>query len=105
MHFIETPVFTAGLRRFLDDDSYRALQLALLLRPAQGSVIPGTRGLRKVRWGGSSRGKRGGIRVIYYWARDENICYMLFVYAKHRTSDLTRRQMNALARLVEEEFK
>jgi hypothetical protein len=57
MRFIETPVFTAALRRHLDDEMYRALQLALVLRPAQGPVIRGGEGIRKLRWSAPGRGK------------------------------------------------
>ncbi|ALA57186.1 hypothetical protein NITMOv2_0750 [Nitrospira moscoviensis] len=67
MRFVETPVFTAALRRHMDDETYRGLQLALLLRPAQGPIIPGGGGLRKLRWGAQGRGKRGGVRLIYHW--------------------------------------
>jgi len=76
MRFIESPVFTASLRRHLDDEQYRALQAALSLRPEQGALIPGGAGLRKVRWGAEGRGKRGGVRTIYYWAVDDDVCYM-----------------------------
>lgn len=51
LRFAETPVFTASVRRLLEDEQYRALQLALLLRPEQGPLIPGGGGLRKIRWG------------------------------------------------------
>jgi hypothetical protein len=105
MRFIETPVFTAAVSRFLTDDRYRALQLALLLRPAQGPLVPGGAGIRKLRWGAEGRGKRGGVRVIYYWATAEDVCYMLYAYAKNEQGDLTRGQIRALARLVREEFK
>lgn len=104
MRFVETPVFTSSVRRRLDDEQYRALQLALVLRPEQGMVIPGAAGLRKLRWGAEGRGKRGGIRVIYYWAVEEHVCYMLYVYAKNDQGDLTPAQVKALARLVREEF-
>jgi hypothetical protein len=50
MRFIETPVFTALVSRHLSDEQYRALQLALLLRPEQGTVVPGGAGIRKLRW-------------------------------------------------------
>ena len=105
MRFIETPVFTASLRRHLDDEQYRALQLALVLRPEQGQIIPGSGGLRKLRWGATGRGKRGGIRAIYYWAVEEQVCYMLFAYTKNEQGDLTPAQVRVLARLVREEFK
>ncbi|MGH7621708.1 MAG: hypothetical protein ACRENC_12850 [Gemmatimonadaceae bacterium] len=105
MHFIETPVFTALVRRHLSDEQYRALQLALVLRPEQGAVIPGSGGLRKLRWGAEGRGKRGGVRVIYYWIAADASCYMLYVYAKNEQTDLTRAQVRTLGQLVREEFK
>lgn len=105
MRFVETPVFTSSVRRLLDDDQYRALQLALVLRPEQGQLISGAAGLRKLRWGAEGRGKRGGVRTIYYWAVEEHVCYMLYVYAKNEQGDLTPAQVKALARLVREEFK
>lgn len=105
MRFIETPVCTASVRRHLNDEAYRALQLALVLRPEQGAVIPGGGGLRKLRWGADGRGKRGGVRLIYYWAVDEDVCYLLYLFAKNEQGDLTRQQVRALARVVREEFK
>jgi len=105
VRFVETPVFTLRLRAALDDPSYRALQVALLLRPAQGKVIRGGAGLRKLRWASSGRGKRGGLRIIYYWAAREGTFYMLYVYAKNEQGDLTPAQVRELARLVREEFK
>lgn len=105
MRFVETPVFTASLRRLLDDEQYRALQLALVLRPDQGRLIPGSGGLRKLRWGSKGRGKRGGVRIVYYWAVGENVCFMLYIYAKNEQGDLTTAQMRVLVRMVRKEFK
>ena len=105
MRFIETSVFTSSLRRHLDDEQYRAMQLALALRPEQGTLIPGGGGLRKLRWGAEGRGKRGGVRTIYYWAVDDDLCYMVYMYAKNEQGDLTATQLRALARVVKEEFK
>lgn len=67
MRFVETPVFTRELTELLNEEDYRALQLALVFRPEQGKLIPETGGLRKLRWASGARGKRGGCRVIYYW--------------------------------------
>ena len=105
MKFIETPIFTRAVREQLSDEEYRSLQLALLLRPEQGSVIPGSGGLRKVRWKVRGRGKRGGIRVIYYWITAEDSIYMLFLYEKTAQSDLTRAQVKVLRGLVKEELE
>jgi len=105
MRFVETPIFTERLRAALPDDAYRALQVALLLRPEQGALIPGGAGLRKLRWGAPGRGKRGGLRIIYYWAPREGTVYMLYLYAKNEQGDLTPAQVRVLARLVREEFK
>ena len=105
MRFVETPVFTKEVLDLLDDDEYRALQLALIFRPEQGAIISGSGGLRKLRWGGKGRGKRGGLRVIYYQAKGEDTFYMLFVYQKNEQEDLTPTQLRVLGRLVREEFK
>ena len=105
MRFVETPVFTVAIRRHLDDERYRQLQVALMLRPGQGPIIPGSGGLRKVRWAAAGAGKRGGLRVIYYWARLEGAFYMLYAYTKSEQGDLTPAQVRVLRRLVREEFK
>lgn len=104
MRFVETPVFTTAVQRHLDDEQYRRLQTALMLRPEQGPIIRGAGGLRKVRWAGTGRGKRGGLRVIYFWAPAETAFYMLYVYTKAEQGDLTATQTRLLGRLVREEF-
>lgn len=67
MVFIETPIFTREVQVLLPNDSYRQLQQALLVRPEAGNLIPGGGGLRKLRWRVARAGKRGGLRIIYYW--------------------------------------
>ena len=105
MRFVETHVFTAALRRHLDDERYRQLQIALILRPEQGPIIKGSGGLRKIRWATSGGGKRGGRRVIYYWAPGEQAFYMVYAYTKTEQGDLTPAQTRQLSLLVHEEFK
>lgn len=97
-------MFTGLVTENLNEDAYRALQTALLLRPEQGAVIPGSGGLRKVRWGVEGSGKRGGLRVIYFWDRQTDCCYMLYLYRKNRQGDLTATQIKLLRRVVREEF-
>jgi len=105
MKIIETPIFTKRLKTILDDDEYRLLQNELILRPEAGKVIPGSGGLRKLRWSGSSRGKRGGTRLIYYWFKSDEIILMLFIYLKKETKDLTKDQIKILKSIVEGELK
>ena len=105
MIVVETPVFTRQICDLLSDDEYRRLQLALVLRPEQGVLVPGGQGLRKLRWGQPGRGKRGGLRVLYYWDGEGETVYLLFVYEKTRQADLTPEQAKALGRLIREELK
>ena len=88
----------------LDDEAYRLLQLALLQRPERGALIRNSGGLRKLRWPLPGRGKRGGLRVIYFWDEASGTCYLLYAYPKNEQEDLTARQLQVLRRLVREEF-
>jgi mRNA-degrading endonuclease RelE of RelBE toxin-antitoxin system len=101
----ETSVFTRQVNDLLDHESYRLLQLRLVADPEAGQLIPGTGGLRRIRWQGSGRGKRGGVRVIYYWATRDAVVLLLLMYGKNEQDDLTPAQKKVLAALVREEFK
>ena len=105
MRFVETPIFTREVTELLSDEEYRGLQLALLFRPEQGPLIPKGGGLRKIRWRKSGSGKRGGLRMIYFWDKDSATIYMLFVYQKNEQEDLTPNQLRVLRKLVREELK
>ena len=98
-------MFTRQVNDLLDSESYRLLQLRLVADPEAGRLIPGTGGLRKIRWQGSGRGKRGGVRVIYYWAVRDAVVLMLLMYGKNEQDDLTAAQKKVLVALVREEFK
>mgnify|MGYP001607989014 FL=1 len=67
MVIIETSVFTRRLLELLNDEAYRKLQTALVNRPDAGPLIVSSGGLRKLRWALKGRGKRGGVRIIYYY--------------------------------------
>jgi hypothetical protein len=105
MTFIETPIFTRAIRRLLSAEQYRSLQLALMLRPEQGDVMIGGGGLRKIRWSLRDKGKRGGIRVIYYWDVKQETFYMLLGYSKSQQEALTTEQIKILKHFIREEFK
>lgn len=102
--FVETRQFTARVRTLLSEDEYRELQGLLARRPDAGVVVPGTGGLRKLRSGVAGRGKRGGVRTIYYWAESRSTILLLFVFAKNERDELTQDQKAALRRIVEAEF-
>jgi hypothetical protein len=102
--FIETPTFTRRVTELLDDVSYHHLQLALAANPAAGAIIRGSGGIRKVRWAGSGRGKRGGVRVIYYWWVAADRISMLLVYRKNEQDDLTADQVRMLRAALKEKW-
>lgn len=101
MLFIETSIFTKEIQRLLSDEYYRMLQNALMLRPGAGSLISGSGGLRKIRWGIPGSGKRGALRIIYYWSPPDTI-FMLFPYKKTEQDDLTPEQLKLLRMLMKE---
>jgi mRNA-degrading endonuclease RelE of RelBE toxin-antitoxin system len=105
MLFIETPIFTKLVSDLIPDDEYRKIQLALFLRPEAGKIIPGSGGLRKIRWKSSSSGKRGGLRLFYFWDVQKDRIYMLLIYKKSKQEDLTPSQLKILRNLVKEFLK
>jgi mRNA-degrading endonuclease RelE of RelBE toxin-antitoxin system len=104
MEIIETTIFTRQIQDLLKDEEYRQLQLALLSKPDLGALIPGSGGLRKVRWPGKGHGKRGGVRVIYYWVKIQDRNLRLLIYAKAEQDDLTPDQVKVLRKIIEEEY-
>jgi len=102
--FVETRQFTARVLTLLTDEEYRELQEELSKRPDLGVIVPGTGGLRKLRFGAAGRGKRGGVRTIYFWARSRSTVLLLFLFAKNERDDLTMDQRAALRKLVEAEY-
>ncbi len=81
--FIETKLFSELVHEYLSDDEYAELQQALIAHPEAGDVIPGSGGVRKLRWKIAGRSKRGGLRVIYYLRSREGQVWMLTLYAKN----------------------
>jgi hypothetical protein len=104
MEIVETPVFTRLIREALSPEDYRLLQLYLIARPDAGVVIPEGGGLRKLRWAPEGRGKRGGVRLIYYWAVAADRLLLLYIYPKSEREDLSRDQLKVLRKLVEAEY-
>ena len=100
--FLEAPGFTARLQRYLDDAEYASLQWALYLHPEAGALVPGSGGLRKLRWRGKGRGKSGGYRVIYYWRRRAGEIWMLTIYAKSEEQAIPAHVLRAIKEEMEE---
>ena len=105
MIFIETSFFTKRLVETLPDEEYRQFQTALALDPELGDLIPGSDGIRKVRWNLPDTGKKGGIRVIYYWAVSRDQIYLLLLYKKTVKENIDPDQLEILRQLVKGEFK
>lgn len=102
MLFIETPTFTRLIDALLDVDEYARLQEELLKRPDAGDLIKNGGGIRKLRWKRAGSGKRGGIRVIYYWITEDEQILMLLAYPKNVKDNLTDQETALLRKLVKE---
>jgi len=105
--FVELPAFDRHRDDYLDDDGFSQLQVALMANPVAGDLIEGTGGLRKVRFGDSrrSKGKRGGLRVIYYYWTGGPEFWLFTLYDKDEMADLTPKQRAALKERVKDELK
>lgn len=86
--FIETKLFSQLREDYLPDDEYAELQKSLIERPERGALIPGSGGVRKLRWSQPGRGKRGGIRVMYYAKVRDKVLFMLTLYAKNEEENI-----------------
>lgn len=104
--FVELPAFERHRADYLDDDGFRELQELLMARPDAGVLVPGTGGLRKVRFGDAPRGvgKRGGLRVIYFWWEPGRQVWLFTLYAKGEMSDLTETQRAMLRTAIKSEL-
>jgi hypothetical protein len=107
MEFIEAPVFSRHLPDYLGDENYRALQEELAVNPDLGDVMPGTGGFRKFRWADPRRGKgrRGGLRIIYYYFESDQQIWFLTLYDKDESSDLNAKEKKALKAAIVQELQ
>ncbi len=107
MEFIEAPAFTQHVSDYLADDEYRALQSELARGPEKGDLMPGTGGFRKLRWADPRRGKgrRGGLRVIYYHFVSSQQIWLMTLYNKDEAADLTPKEKKALKAAIEAELQ
>ena len=105
--FIELPAFERNRSAYLTDEALRGLQNEMLKNPEAGDVITGTGGLRKVRHGDATRGKgkRGGLRIIYYWWEPKRQFWLFTLYDKDELDDLSPKEKAALKTLLKQELE
>lgn len=105
--FVEMPAFERHRKDYLDDDAFRKLQAAMMLNPETGDVIEGTGGLRKMRFADPRRGKgkRGGLRVIYYWWQGGLQFWLFTVYDKDEMVDLNAKERKAIKSMLTNELE
>ncbi|HBI6864720.1 type II toxin-antitoxin system RelE/ParE family toxin [Enterobacter pasteurii] len=101
MLFIETDIFTEDVKTLLDDDEYHKLQVFLATQPDYGDLIQNTGGLRKIRWLSGGRGKRGGVRIIYFHRTREFEIRLLLIYRKGIKDDLSAGEKAILKKMIE----
>ena len=105
--FVELPAFARFRADYLDDEGFRSLQTALMKSPDAGDVIEGTGGLRKLRYGDARRGKgkRGGLRVIYYWWLAGQQFWLFTLYDKDEADDLSAKEKKLLKDMLKTELE
>ncbi|NUM47388.1 MAG: type II toxin-antitoxin system RelE/ParE family toxin [Anaerolineales bacterium] len=101
MEFIEASAFTRYVYSYLTEDEYLGLQSFLLQFPEAGKVVPGSGGVRKIRWAITGRGKSGGVRVIYYFKRREDEIWLLTIYSKSETENIPAHILRQIAKEIE----
>jgi hypothetical protein len=105
--FLELASFERHRAGYLDDERFRQLQVNLLSDPECGDVIAGTGGLRKMRFGDARRGKgkRGGLRIVYFWWPRGAQFWLFAIYDKDEMEDLSPKERTALKRMLEDELE
>ena len=101
MEFIEAPLFTKLIYDYMDDTEYSSLQTELASKPETGDIILGSGGIRKLRWSGKGKGKRGGLRIIYYWRKIKNEVWLLAVYAKNEAENIPTSVLQKIRKEIE----
>lgn len=104
---VELPAFARHRADYLDDEAFRRLQVLLVAEPEAGAVLRGTGGLRKLRFTDErrSKGKRGGLRIVYFWWSEGRQIWLFTLFDKDEASDLTARQRELLRGMLKDELE
>jgi len=98
---VSTDNFNAKAEKLLTEEERAGLEYSLAFAPEAHPVIPGLNGVRKARWGKQGQGKRGGVRVVYFYAMSAEVVLLITMYAKNEREDLSNDQKQAINRFVE----
>ena len=104
--FFESQLFTRLLPDYMSDEDFQRMQHALMENPVCGDVMPGTGGFRKLRWHDPKRGKgkRGGLRIIYYYLMSDYQVWLITIYNKDEMIDLSAEEKRTLKRMLQAEL-
>jgi len=100
MEFIETSIFTKLIYSYLTEDEYVGLQTYMFNFPEAGNIVPGSGGVRKLRWSMAAKGKRGGVRVIYFFKKQQDEIWLLTIYGKSQTENIPAHILRQIAEEV-----
>ena len=103
MIFIEASIFTKLISKYLSDDEYRAFQWYLMSYPDAGDIVRGSGGVRKIRWRQKGRGKRGGVRIIYFWKKAADEIWLLTIYSKSEKATIPSHILKNIVEEIENE--
>ncbi len=102
MEFIEASAFTKFVYEYLNEDEFLGLQWYLFMNPESGDVVPGSGGVRKLRWKMAGRGKSGGVRVIYFYMKQNDEIWLLTIYAKNEIANIPAHILRQIAKEIED---
>jgi mRNA-degrading endonuclease RelE of RelBE toxin-antitoxin system len=101
MELIEATAFTKYVYDYLTEDEYVGLQGFLLQNPEAGKIVRGSGGVRKVRWAITGKGKSGGVRVIYYFKKQDDEIWLLTIYSKSEVESIPAHVLRQIAKEIE----